>query len=49
MIHGRGVDKALLAEQKPLESQNATDTLLVSRRTRYKRTWHNEICNSVTL
>ena len=28
MIHGRGVDKALVAEQKPLESQNATDTLL---------------------
>ena len=38
MIRGRGVDKALLAEQKPLESQNATDTLLVSRRTRYKFT-----------
>ena len=35
-IHGRGVDKALVAEQKPLESQNATDTLLVSMRTRYK-------------
>ena len=33
-IHGRGVDKALVAEQKPLESQNATYTLLVSTRTR---------------
>ena len=26
MIHGRGVDKALVAEKKPLESQNATYT-----------------------
>ena len=33
-IHGRGVDEALVAEQKPLESQNATYTLLVSTRTR---------------
>ena len=43
MRHGRGVDKALVAEYKPLElSQNATDTLLVSTRTRYKSKWHNK-------
>ena len=37
-IHGRGVNKALVAEYKPLESQNATYTLLVSTRTHYNRT-----------
>ena len=26
MRHGRGVDKALVTVQKPLESQNTTDT-----------------------
>ena len=29
MIHGRGVDKVLVAESKPLESQNATYTLSI--------------------
>ena len=36
MRHGSGADKALVAELKTLVSQNATDTLLVSTRIRYK-------------
>lgn len=40
MRHGKGVDEVLVAEQKPLESQNETDTLLVSTRTRYKSMSH---------
>ena len=52
MIHGRGVDKALLAEEKPLESQNATAWYFISIQAytlQKYMTILKQICNSLAL
>ena len=48
MVHGRGVDKALLAEEKPLESQSATFISIHGVHVTKAR-GIQQICNSLAL